>query len=334
MPGAKSEPFYRTISVNLFIILAKQVNWKKNYTAIWEKLMKPEHRVHKPPWLRKRFVVNSSAKEVNNLLRGLTLHTVCQEAHCPNQLECFGNRTATFMILGDHCTRNCTFCAVAHGSQEPPDPDEPKRVAEAVSHLGLKYVVLTSVTRDDLPDGGAAHFASTIKAIREMGDEISVEVLVPDFKGSVQALAKVLAAAPAVLNHNVETVPRLYSAVRPQAEYERSLHLLAEVKRLTPDTVSKSGFMVGLGEKREEVSTLMRDLRKVGCDLLTIGQYLSPSKGHHPVVEYISPNIFQAFKVEAQSLGFLAVASGPYVRSSYQAERLYKRARSMAGAGA
>jgi len=334
MPGAKSEPFYRTISVNLFIILAKQVNWKKNYTAIWEKLMKPEHRVHKPPWLRKRFVVNSSAKEVNNLIRGLTLHTVCQEAHCPNQLECFGNRTATFMILGDHCTRNCTFCAVAHGSQEPPDPDEPKRVAEAVSHLGLKYVVLTSVTRDDLPDGGAAHFASTIKAIREMGDEILVEVLVPDFKGSVQALAKVLAAAPAVLNHNVETVPRLYSAVRPQAEYERSLHLLAEVKRLTPDTVSKSGFMVGLGEKREEVSTLMRDLRKVGCDLLTIGQYLSPSKGHHPVVEYISPNIFQAFKVEAQSLGFLAVASGPYVRSSYQAERLYKRARSMAGAGA
>ena len=334
MPGAKSEPFYRTISVNLFIILAKQVNWKKNYTAIWEKLMKPEHRVHKPPWLRKRFVVNSSAKEVNNLLRGLTLHTVCQEAHCPNQLECFGNRTATFMILGDHCTRNCTFCAVAHGSQETPDPDEPKRVAEAVSHLGLKYVVLTSVTRDDLPDGGAAHFASTIKAIREMGDEILVEVLVPDFKGSVQALAKVLAAAPAVLNHNVETVPRLYSAVRPQAEYERSLHVLAEVKRLTPDTVSKSGFMVGLGEKREEVSTLIRDLRKVGCDLLTIGQYLSPSKGHHPVVEYISPNIFQAFKVEAQSLGFLAVASGPYVRSSYQAEGLYKRARSMVGAGA
>jgi len=230
------------------------------------------------------------------------------------------------MILGDHCTRSCTFCAVAHGSEEPPDPDEPKRVAEAVSHLGLKYVVLTSVTRDDLSDGGAAHFASTIKAIRGIGDGISVEVLVPDFQGSAQALSEVLAAAPAVLNHNVETVPRLYSAVRPQADYERSLHLLAEVKRLSPDTVSKSGLMVGLGEKPEEVSTLMRDLRKVGCDLLTIGQYLRPSQDHHPVVEYIPPSIFQAYKVEAQSLGFLAVASGPYVRSSYQAEKLYKKA--------
>jgi lipoic acid synthetase len=297
------------------------------YTTTWEKWMKPEHRKPKPPWLRKRFDWNSSTKEVNNLLRGLALHTVCQEAHCPNQLECFGNHTATFMILGDRCTRNCSFCAVAYGSQEPPDPDEAKRVAEAVSHLGLKYVVLTSVTRDDLPDGGAAHFANTIKAIREIGDEISVEVLIPDFQGSIQALAAVLAASPAVVNHNLETVPRLYPAVRPQADYERSLQLLAEVKRLAPDTVSKSGFMVGLGEKGEEVSTLMQDLRKVGCDLVTIGQYLRPSKGHHPVVAYIPPNTFQAYKVEAQSLGFLGVASGPYVRSSYQAESLYRKAR-------
>jgi len=287
----------------------------------------PLQRKPKPPWLRKQFVFNSSAKEVNNLLRGLTLHTVCQEAQCPNQLECFGNHTATFMILGDHCTRNCTFCAVAYGSQEPPKSDEPGRVAEAVSHLGLKYVVLTSVTRDDLSDGGAAHFASTIRAIREIGEEISVEVLVPDFQGSAQALATVLAAEPAVLNHNVETVPRLYPTVRPQADYERSLQLLAEVKRLSPDTVSKSGFMVGLGEKREEVSSLMRDLRKARCDLVTIGQYLRPSKDHHPVVDYIPPNIFQAYKVEAQSLGFLGVASGPYVRSSYQAESLYQQAR-------
>jgi lipoic acid synthetase len=291
--------------------------------------MKPEHRKHKPPWLRKRFVFNSSAKEVNNLLRGLTLHTVCQEAHCPNQLECFGNHTATFMILGDHCSRNCTFCAVAQGSQDPPDPDEPKRVAEAVSHLGLKYVVLTSVTRDDLSDGGAAHFATTIKAIRDIGNEISVEVLVPDFQGSVQALAIVVAAEPAVLNHNVETVPRLYPVVRPQADYERSMQLLAEVKRLNPDTLSKSGFMLGLGEKREEVSSLMRDLREAECDLLTIGQYLRPSKDHHPVVEYIHPSIFQAYEVEALSLGFPGVASGPYVRSSYQAESLYKKARSL-----
>lgn len=271
--------------------------------------------------------------EVNDLLVDLNLNTVCQEAHCPNRLECFGNHTATFMILGDHCSRNCTFCAVAFGPQDPPNPDEPRRVAEAVSHLGLKYVVLTSVTRDDLSDGGAAHFATTIRAIREIGDEISVEVLVPDFQGSAQALATVLAAEPAVLNHNVETVPRLYPAVRPQADYERSLQLLAEVKRLTPDTVSKSGFMVGLGEKREEVSSLMRDLREVGCDLVTIGQYLRPSKDHHPVVEYIPPNIFQTYKIEAQSLGFLGVASGPYVRSSYHAEKLYRRARDMAGVG-
>jgi lipoic acid synthetase len=233
------------------------------------------------------------------------------------------------MILGDHCTRNCTFCAVAYGSQEPPDPDEPQRVAEAVSHLGLKYVVLTSVTRDDLPDGGAAQFASTIKSIQEIGNEITVEVLVPDFQGSARALATVVTAEPAVLNHNVETVPRLYSAVRPQADYERSLQLLAGVKRLNPGTVSKSGFMVGLGEKREEVGNLMRDLRKVGCDLLTIGQYLRPSKDHHPVVEYIPPDIFQTYEVEARSLGFLGVASGPYVRSSYQAESLYRKAKGM-----
>jgi lipoyl synthase len=295
--------------------------------------MNSEHRKHKPEWLRRRFSYKSSVTEVNDLLVDLNLNTVCQEAHCPNQLECFGNHTATFMILGDHCSRNCTFCAVAFGPQDPPNPDEPRRVAEAVSHLGLKYVVLTSVTRDDLSDGGAAHFASTIRAIREIGDDISVEVLVPDFQGSAKALAAVLAAEPAVLNHNVETVPRLYPAVRPQADYERSLQLLAEVKRLTRDTVSKSGFMVGLGEKREEVSSLMRDLREVGCDLVTIGQYLRPSKDHHPVVEYIPPNIFQTYKIEAQSLGFLGVASGPYVRSSYHAEKLYRRARDMAGVG-
>ncbi len=287
------------------------------------------HRKPKPPWLRRKFVFNSGAQDVNDLLRGLALNTVCQEAQCPNQLECFGNHTATFMILGDQCSRNCTFCAVDHGSQEPLDPDEPKRVARAVAHLGLKYVVLTSVTRDDLSDGGAAHFATTIKAIREIGSEIALEVLIPDFQGSTQALATVLTAEPAVLNHNVETVPRLYPDVRPQADYERSIELLAEVKRLNPNTVSKSGFMVGLGEKRDEISSLMRDLREVGCDLITIGQYLRPSKDHHPVVEYIHPSIFQAYQVEAQSLGFLGVASGPYVRSSYQAENLYRKAKGM-----
>ena len=288
--------------------------------------MKPDHRKHKPEWLRRRFSFKASVSEVNDLLTNLKLNTVCQEAQCPNQLECFGNHTATFMILGDHCTRNCTFCAVGYGSQEPPDPDEPERVAKAVSLLGLKYVVLTSVTRDDLPDGGAAQFGSTIKSIREMDNEITVEVLVPDFLGSARALATVVAAEPAVLNHNLETVPRLYPAVRPQADYERSLQLLAEVKRLSPNTVSKSGFMVGLGEKHEEVGSLMRDLRKVGCDLVTIGQYLRPSKDHHPVLEYVPPKIFQTYEMEARSLGFLGVASGPYVRSSYQAESLHQQA--------
>jgi lipoic acid synthetase len=291
--------------------------------------MKPEHRKHKPEWLRKRFSYKSSVTEVNRLLVDLNLNTVCQEAHCPNQFECFGNLTATFMILGDHCSRNCTFCAVAYGSQEPPDSEEPKRVAEAVSLLGLKYVVLTSVTRDDLPDGGSTQFATTIKSIRELGNEINVEVLIPDFQGSAQALATVVAAEPVVINHNVETVPRLYPTVRPQADYERSLQLLAQVKLLNPNTLSKSGLMVGLGEKGEEVGSLLRDLRKVGCDLVTIGQYLRPSKEHHPVVEYVPPKIFQTFEVEARSLGFLGVASGPYVRSSYQAESLYRKAKGM-----
>ncbi len=288
------------------------------------------HRKPKPPWLRRRLVLKSSANEVNNLLQGLSLYTVCQEAHCPNQLECFGNRTATFMILGDHCSRNCSFCAVAHGVLEPPDPDEPKRVAAAVLYLGLKYVVLTSVTRDDLPDGGSSHFAATVRAIREIENEILVEVLIPDFQGSTQALATVLDAEPAVLNHNLETVPRLYPAVRPQADYKRSLQVLADVKHLNPHIVTKSGFMVGLGERREEVTSLMRDLRRVNCDLVTIGQYLRPSKDHHPVVEYIHPDLFQAYQIEAQSLGFLGAASGPYVRSSYQAESLYRKAKNLA----
>ena len=291
--------------------------------------MKPEHRKPKPEWLRRRFSFKSSVTEVNDLLLDLNLRTVCQEAHCPNESECFGNHTATFMILGNHCTRNCTFCAVAHGVLEPPDPEEPKRVAEAVSRLGLKYVVLTSVTRDDLADGGASHFVATIKTIRSVGSDILLEVLVPDFQGSAQSLATVLAAQPAVLNHNLETVPRLYPAVRPQADYHRSLRLLTEVKRLQSEAATKSGFMVGLGERQEEVSSLLRDLRKANCDLVTIGQYLRPSQNHHPVVDYIHPELFEAYRQEAEELGFSGVASGPYVRSSYQAEKLYRQARGM-----
>ncbi len=288
--------------------------------------MKPEHRKPKPEWLRRRFSFKSSVTEVNDLLQDLNLRTVCQEAHCPNESECFGNHTATFMILGDHCTRNCTFCAIAHGAFEPPDPEEPKRVAEAVSRLGLKYVVLTSVTRDDLADGGASHFAATIKTIRSVGSDILLEILIPDFQGSAQSLATVVAARPAVLNHNLETVPRLYPAVRPQADYHRSLRLLTEVKHLHSEASTKSGFMVGLGERQEEVSSLLWDLRKANCDLVTIGQYLRPSQDHHPVVDYIHPELFEAYRQEAEELGFSGVASGPYVRSSYQAEKLYRKA--------
>jgi lipoic acid synthetase len=288
--------------------------------------MKPEHRKPKPEWLRRRFSFKSSVTEVKDLLFDLNLHTVCQEAHCPNQSECFGNHTATFMILGDHCTRNCTFCAVTRGVLEPPYSEEPQRVAEAVSRLGLKYVVLTSVTRDDLADGGASHFAATIKAIRSVDNNTLVEVLVPDFQGSAQSLATVMGAQPAVLNHNLETVPRLYPGIRPEADYQRSLRLLEEVKRLHPDVTTKSGFMVGLGEKQEEVSNLLRDLRTASCDLVTIGQYLRPSQDHHPVVDYIHPEIFKAYQEEAEELGFSGVASGPYVRSSYQAENLYRKA--------
>ncbi len=282
----------------------------------------------KPPWLRRRFVYKSSASEVDTLLRDLGLNTVCQEAHCPNQSECFGHYTATFMISGGQCSRNCTFCAVSHGVQKPPDPGEPHRVAQAVSRLSLQYVVITSVTRDDLIDGGGAHFAATIEAIRMLRTDILVEVLVPDFMGSNQALAAVLKAKPAVLNHNVETVPRLYPSVRPQADYQRSFDLLEEAKGMDQEVVTKSGFMVGLGERPEEIVELLGDLRRAKCDLITIGQYLRPSEDHHPVVEYIHPDLFQAYRQEAERLGFPAVASGPYVRSSYQAEKLYKRAAS------
>ena len=288
--------------------------------------MPPATRKPKPHWLRRQFDFKSSANEVSALVRDLDLHTVCQEAHCPNQSECFGNHTATFMILGDLCSRNCTFCAVSQGVQDAPHPDEPERVAKAVAHLGLRYVVITSVTRDDLVDGGGSHFAATIIAIHSRRADVLVEVLVPDFQGSSQALTTVLNAQPAVLNHNMETLSRLYPTVRPQANYQRSLNLLAEAKRKNREVVTKSGFMVGLGERAEEVSELLEDLRRAKCDLVTIGQYLRPSRNHHPVVEYVHPELFRLYEQQAEKLGFLGVASGPYVRSSYQAERLYRQA--------
>lgn len=273
-----------------------------------------------PSWIKRRFPPQEEWESVQRLLRTLALHTVCESARCPNIGECFRRGTATFLILGNVCTRSCRFCAVAKGTPGPLDPEEPERVAEAAQRLNLKHVVVTSVTRDDLPDGGAGHFAATIGAIRRVLPQATVEVLVPDFQGKEEALDTVLAARPDVLNHNVETVPRLYPSVRPQAHYERSLWLLKRAKEKAPGILTKSGLMVGLGETREEVEGVLRDLRGVQCDIVTIGQYLRPSVRHLPVAAYIPPEEFAYYREYALRLGFLGVASGPFVRSSYRAE--------------
>ena len=278
----------------------------------------------KPKWLRRRLPTGPQYEQIRHLIRDQALSTVCQEAMCPNQFECFGKGTATFMILGDRCSRNCRFCAVGHGPVGLPDPDEPRRVAEAVRAMGLRYCVITSVTRDDLDDGGAAHFAATLRAVRDHNPGTLIEVLIPDFGGNPQALAVVLAARPAVLNHNLETVERLYPRVRPEADYRRSLELLREAKRLAPDGVTKCGIMAGLGETEEELNQLFADLCQVGCDILTIGQYLQPSARHLPVERFLPPEEFLALEEKAKQAGLLAVASAPFVRSSYQAETLYQ----------
>lgn len=274
----------------------------------------------KPDWLKIKLQNNPQSNTVRSLLKELSLHTVCEEANCPNKMECFCNRTATFMILGDTCTRNCTFCNVKKTAcPTPVDSDEPQRVAKAVQLLKLKHAVITSVTRDDLPDGGASHFVQVIGAIQALTPDVTIEVLIPDFQGSEDALQAVVDAKPTVINHNIETVPRLYPTVRPMADYMRSLELLRRVKQCNPDIRTKSGMMVGLGESYEEVLDAMRDLRNAGCDFLTIGQYLAPSKNHHPVVEYIHPDVFLQYQQAAQEMGFGHVASGPFVRSSYHA---------------
>jgi len=281
-----------------------------------------------PRWLWRRVSPESEAAvaRMAGLLDGLALHTVCQEARCPNLAECFGRGTATFLILGDRCTRGCRFCAVGHGRPAPPDPDEPHRVAKAAACLGLRHVVLTSVTRDDLPDGGAGHFAAAIQALRSRLPAVTVEVLIPDLKGSHAALEIVLQAGPDVLNHNVETVPRLYRTVRPGADYRRSLALLARAKALHPGLVTKSGLMLGLGERTTEVIQVLRDLRRAGCDLLTLGQYLQPADDQLPVVRFVPPDEFAAYGDKARSMGFRGVASGPLVRSSHRAETLWAAA--------
>jgi len=282
-------------------------------------MQRTRHRL--PPWLKTRIPAGKRCPAMAAVLRRHALHSVCEEARCPNIGECFDAGTVTFMILGSVCTRNCGFCGVTAGRPESPDTDEPGRLAEVVEALGLSYVVITSVTRDDLPDGGAGIFAASIRAVRERNPHCRVEVLIPDFQGDRNALATVVEAAPFVLNHNLETVPRLYRRVRPQARYERSLALLAVAKEMEPSLLTKSGLMVGLGEEEEEVYGVMADLRSAGCDLLTIGQYLSPSRRHPPVKRFYSPGEFEAFAARGRALGFRGVEAGPLVRSSYHAAR-------------
>jgi len=272
----------------------------------------------KPEWL-KRTIDPTAVMEMESLLRKLGLHTVCEGANCPNRGECFKNKTATFMILGDVCTRNCRFCAVTKGAPTPVDPDEPEHVALASETLGLKHVVITSVTRDDLPDGGAAHFAAVVAAIRKRLPDVTIEVLIPDFLGNLDALQTVINARPEIINHNIETVPSLYDTVRPMARYERSLQLLRRVKELGGGIYSKTGIMVGLGETQDEVLAVMDDLLEADCDIMTIGQYLQPTKGHLPVAEYVHPDVFAEYKRIGLQKGFKYIASGPLVRSSYNA---------------
>ena len=277
-----------------------------------------------PKWAKRKIGSRGSIHKMKEVLRREGLHTVCEEASCPNIGECFSKPTATFMIMGNVCTRNCGFCDVTPGTPKLLDPEEPLKIARVSKQLGLGHVVITSVTRDDLHDGGAGHFGSTIKELRNAIPEASIEVLTPDFKGDVALLEPIARERPDIFNHNIETVPRLYPLVRPQADYERSLKILKGMKRLEPEIITKSGIMLGLGEKREEILGVMDDLRTVGCDVLTIGQYLRPSKGNLPVVEYVEEVVFAEYGDIARKKGFLHVASAPLVRSSFNAEEVRK----------
>jgi len=281
----------------------------------------------KPAWLRRRIPPEGRGAGVTDTLRRLALHTVCEQAHCPNQGECFSRGTATFLLLGPVCTRSCTFCAVPKRRRVAPvAPDEPERTAQAVAGLGLDFCVLTMVTRDDLPDGGAAQVAKTIEAVRAACPGVGMEVLISDLGGDWSALETVLAARPEVLNHNLETVPRLYPGVRPQADYRRSLDLIARAASHETRPVTKSGLMLGLGEETGEVLQVMDDLRAAGCELLTLGQYLAPSAAHHPIARYVTPAEFADYQAVALAKGFSGAACGPYVRSSFQARELYQKA--------
>ena len=283
----------------------------------------PSDTLKKPPWIRVKAGSDASRfNEVKGILRQQALHTVCEEASCPNIGECFGKGTATFMILGDLCTRRCPFCDVGHGQPLPPDPHEPAHLAQTIAALRLKYVVITSVDRDDLRDGGARHFADCIAKVRELSPSTTIEVLVPDFRGRLEIALDILSATPPdVLNHNLETAPRLYPKARPGADYAHSLALLKAFKARNPAVTTKSGLMVGLGETDTEILEVMHDLRAHDVEMLTIGQYLAPSGHHLPVLRYVHPEVFELFAREAQALGFSHVASAPMVRSSYHADQ-------------
>jgi lipoic acid synthetase len=275
----------------------------------------------KPSWIRAKAPMGKNVNRIRRLLREKQLSSVCEEAACPNLGECFHKGTATFMIMGDICTRRCPFCDVSHGKPSPLDAEEPAKLAEAIETLGLKYIVITSVDRDDLRDGGASHFSACIQAIRQRTPKTKIEILTPDFRGRVeQALDRLKQTPPDVFNHNLETVPRLYRQARPGADYGQSLELLRRFKIIQPEVPSKSGLMLGLGERIEEIEQVMRDLRAHGCNMLTLGQYLQPSRDHLPVDRYVSPEEFEELRLIGEKMGFSNIASGPMVRSSYHAD--------------
>jgi len=287
-----------------------------------------ETKIVKPDWVRVKYPTGESYEKIKTVLRGHNLHTVCEEAHCPNVAECWGGGTATFMLMGDTCTRGCRFCMVRSGNPHGIlDVFEPLKVAQTIADLGLRYVVITSVDRDDLPDGGAGHFASTIRAIKQRDPNVIIEVLIPDFQGNMNDIRTVADAAPEVIAHNIETTETLTPKARdPRATYEQSLRVLKSIKDIHPKVYSKSSIMLGLGETEEDLKQTMEDLREVHVDILTLGQYLRPSKGHIPVTDYVTPDKFEYFKKMAEGTGFLYVASGPFVRSSYRAGEFFLEA--------
>jgi lipoic acid synthetase len=287
--------------------------------------------IRKPDWLKEKLKGVALTGNVNNVLEKYSLNTVCNEAGCPNKGECFNRGTATFMIMGKNCTRNCRFCKVTKALPEELNPMEPLNIATAIKEMNLKHTVITSVTRDDIPDGGAGHFASTILEIKKLCPDVSIEVLIPDFRGDYEALNKVINAKPDIINHNVETVPRLYPAVRPMAVFERSIELIRRVKEITGNIFTKSGFMVGLGEREGEVIKLLDVLRSVGCDIITIGQYLQPSTEHYNVAEYVHPDQFKKYEEISIEMGFKYIVSAPLVRSSYHADEGFNYCKSKSG---